>query len=152
MSEMNESHGKTVIIRRTFSAPIKLVWDTWTNAKHIAHWWGPKGMATKILEHDFKVGGKWKYAMEMPDGNQFISEGVYKEIIEQKIIISSADFKPMTQGVEIHALFEKNGDQTNFTFKVIHPTEEYRIQQEQMGIYNGWGSVFDRLGDYLSNS
>ena len=55
----------------------------------------------------------------------------------------------MTEGVEIQAFFEKNGDQTNFTFNIVHDTEEYCKQQEEMGILNGWGSVFDRLMEHL---
>jgi len=55
----------------------------------------------------------------------------------------------MTEGVEIRAMFEKDGDQTNFTFSVVHPTEEYCKQQEQMGFYNGWGSAFKRLETFL---
>jgi uncharacterized protein YndB with AHSA1/START domain len=81
----------------------------------------------------------------MPDGTEFISDGIYSVIVELEKIFSSANFKPMTAGVEIQALFEENGDKTNFTFNVIHPTEEYCKQQEKMGFYNGWGSAFDRL-------
>ena len=103
----------------------------------------------KIVEHDFNVGGKWKYTMEMPDGNEFVTEGVYAVIEELEKIFSSADFKPMTEGVEIQALFEENGDKTNFTFNVVHPTEEYCKQQESMGFMNGWGSVFDGLESHL---
>lgn len=146
---MNKQDNLTVTLNRTLNAPIKLVWEAWTEPGHIAQWWGPKGMTTNVIEHDFSVGGKWKYSMKMPDGNDFISEGVYLEIIEFERIISSANFKPMTEGVEIQALFEENGNKTEFTFNVVHPTEEYRIQQEKMGIMNGWGSVFERLNEYL---
>ena len=107
-------------------------------------------MKIKVVEHNFRVGGKWKYVMPMPDGNEFISEGEYLEIVEFKKIITTADFKPMTEGVEIQALFEENGDKTNFTFNVIHPTAEYCKQQEKMGFYNGWGSAFDRLETFIS--
>jgi uncharacterized protein YndB with AHSA1/START domain len=95
------------------------------------------------------VGGKWKYAMAMPDGNDFISEGTYLEIVPQQKIVTSADFKPMTEGVELHIILEAVGTATKFIFKVIHPTAEYKIQQEKMGIYNGWGSTFDRLETFL---
>ncbi|WP_299588460.1 SRPBCC domain-containing protein [Mucilaginibacter sp.] len=128
-----------------FNAPIKIVWEAWTRPEHIAQWWGPKGMETKVVEHDFRVGGRWKYTMQMPDGNEFLSFGVYSVIVEPQKVFSSANFIPMTEGVEIQALFEENGNQTQFTFHVIHPTKACRDQQEQMGIYNGWGSVFDRL-------
>jgi uncharacterized protein YndB with AHSA1/START domain len=146
---MNDSSNRTVTIERTFNAPLKLVWEAWTNPEHIAAWWGPKGMAVNVIEHDFRVGGQWKYSMPMPDGNEFISDGVYSAIIELAKIVTSANFRPMTEGVEIHALFEENGDKTNFTFSVVHETEAYCKQQEQMGIYNGWGSAFDRLGGFV---
>ncbi len=151
MNTKNETN-RTVTIERIYDAPLTLVWDAWTNPEHIANWWGPKGMNTRILEHNFEVGGTWKYAMTMPDGNDFISEGTYIEILPKNKIVTSADFKPMTQGVELHILLEAAGDKTKFTFKVIHPTEAYKIQQEKMGIYNGWGSTFDRLEAFLSEA
>ena len=150
MSKTNDANNRTVSIKRTFNAPIKLVWEAWTQSEHIALWWGPKGMETEVIEHDFRVGGQWKYSMVMPDGNKFITDGVYLEIVEFQKICSSANFKPMTEGVEIQALFEASGDKTNFTFNIVHPTKEYRIQQEKMGILNGWGSVFDRLETFVS--
>ena len=149
MNNSNEKDNRTITIKRTFDAPISLVWEAWTQSKHIAEWWSPKGIKTKVVEHDFKVGGKWKYIMPMPNGQEFIAEGEYTEIVEFERICSAANFKPMTEGVEIQSLFKANGNKTDFTFHVIHPTEEYKIQQEKMGIMNGWGSVFERLGELL---
>jgi len=146
-----DAKNRTVTIQRTFNAPIKLVWEAWTQPEHIASWWGPKGMNTKVITHDFRVGGEWKYTMEMPDRNEFITDGIYSEIVELERICSSANFKPMTEGVEIQALFEPDGDKTNFTFNVVHPTEAYCKQQTEMGILNGWGSVFDRLAAFVSS-
>ncbi len=149
---MNDLKNRTLTLKKVFNAPVKLVWEAWTQADHIIQWWAPKGMKINVIEHDFRVGGKWKYSMPMPDGNQFISDGEYLEIVELKKIVTSANFKPMTEGVEIHALFEEDGDKTNFTFSVVHPTEEYCKQQEKMGFYNGWGSAFDRLATLVSSS
>lgn len=142
---MSTVDNRTLIIKRTFSAPIKLVWEAWTQPKHIANWWGPKGMEVKIIEHNFNVGGKWKYAMTMPNGQEFSSDGVYSEIVPLKKIVTTANFRPMTEGVEIEALFEEDGKKTNLTFRVLHATEAYAKQQEKMGFFNGWGSTFERL-------
>lgn len=144
-TKMSDLNSRTLSIEKTFNAPLNVVWDAWIKPEHIIRWWAPKGVNTKVIEHDFKVGGKWKYSMPMPDGNAFISEGTYKEIIELEKIVTSADFKPMTENVELIALFEADGDKTKFTFKVIHATAEYCKQQEEMGFYNGWGSAFERL-------
>jgi uncharacterized protein YndB with AHSA1/START domain len=150
MKKESEEAKRTLTLTRTFNAPIKLVWEAWTLPAHIVKWWGPKGMKINVIEHDFSVGGKWKYVMPLPDGSEFTSDGVYSVIVEFEKIFSSANFKPMTAGVEIRALFEENGDKTNFTFKCVHPTEEYCKQQEKMGFYNGWGSAFDRLETFVS--
>ncbi|MFI1743208.1 SRPBCC domain-containing protein [Thalassobellus sediminis] len=146
---MSDLNNRTLTLEKIFDAPIDIVWKAWTASEHILKWWAPQGMSLKVIEHDFKVGGTWKYTMPMPDGNDFISEGTYKEIVEMEKIITSADFKPMTENVELQAFFEAQGDKTKFTFSVVHETEEYCKQQEQMGFYNGWGSAFDRLGKLL---
>ena len=146
---MIDVNNRTLTLERVFNAPLKLVWEAWTQAEHIAQWWGPKGMDVQVIDHDFKVGGQWKYVMLMPNGSEFISEGIYSEIVEFERIVTSADFKPMTEGVILQAQFEADGDKTRFTFSVIHPTAEYAKQQEKMGFYNGWGSAFDRLGAFV---
>ena len=145
MSKMNDAKNRTLTLKKVFNAPVKLVWEAWTNSEHVVQWWAPKGMKINIIENDFKVGGKWKYSMPMPDGNLFISEGEYLEIEQYKRIVTTADFKPMTEGVEMYVQFEEAGDKTNFTFSVVHATEEYCKQQEKMGFYNGWASAFERM-------
>ena len=151
MNKENDKKNRTLSITKVFDAPIKTVWEAWTNPDNVIQWWAPPGMKIEVIEHNFKVGGKWKYSMPMPDGNLFISEGTYIEIEPLKKIITTADFKPMTEGVELHVLFEVDGGKTNFTFSVVHATEEYCKQQEKMGFYNGWGSAFKRLETVLTN-
>jgi len=145
MKQRDDLQSRTLTIKRTFDAPVEIVWEAWTQPEHVAEWWAPKGMKVKVVEHNFKVGGKWKYSMPMPDGNDFISEGVYSVIIKFERIFTSADFRPMTEGVEMQSFFEKDGEKTNFIFNVIHATEEYCKAQEKMGFYNGWGSALERL-------
>ena len=142
---MGNLNDRTLTIKKTFDVPIAVVWQAWTKPEHLAKWWVPHGMEIKIMAHDFREGGKWKYEMLMPDGNMFVSEGTYIEIVEFEKIITSADFRPMTQNVELQCLFKAEGDKTIFIFNVVHETAEYCKQQEEMGFYNGWGSAFERL-------
>ncbi len=149
MSNANDLKDRTLTIERVLKAPVQLVWEAWSQPEHIAQWWGPKGMEVRVEAHDFQVGGNWKYLMTMPNGSDFIAEGTYLEIVLHEKICSSANFRPMTEGVEIQALFQAQGEATQFTFNVVHPTVEYCQQQEKMGFKNGWGSTFDRLSAHL---
>ena len=149
MNKPDEKENRTITLKRTFNAPLSLVWEAWTQSEHIAEWWSPKGIKTKVIEHDFKVGGKWKYSMPMPNGQEFIAEGEYTDIVELEKIISSANFRPMTEGVEIQSLFKANGDKTEFTFNVVHPTEEYK---SKWILHNLWQtSYLLKMGYYHFN-
>jgi len=150
MNQENDIEKRTLTINRTFNAPRKLVWEAWIQPEHIANWWGPRGMKTNIKKHDFRVGRAWEYTMAMPDGKDFISHGIYSKIKAMELIETSANFIPMTEGVTIVVNFIDANENTEFVFKVIHPTEEYCKQQEEMGFYNGWGSVFEGLNNYLT--
>jgi uncharacterized protein YndB with AHSA1/START domain len=149
MNTQENIEDRTLTLKRTISAPLEPVWDAWTKPERIAKWWGPKGMQVNIAEHDFRIGGQWRYTMEMPDGNTFVSDGTYADIEPQKKLVTSADFRPMTIGVVLEILFEEDGNGTNLEFHVLHPTMAYRKQQEGMGFYKGWDAAFDRLENYL---
>jgi len=149
MSEVAAIERRTLRLERTFDAPRQLVWEAWTQREHIANWWAPPGMQVTVKKHDFEKGGDWEYTMTMPDGQEFKSFGTYAKIVAPELIETSANFIPMTEGVTLIAHFSEDGEKTQFVFKVVHPTEEYCKQQEEMGFYNGWGSVFEGLNKYL---
>ena len=101
-------------IKKVLNAPVKLVWEAWTEADQIVQWWAPPGMKINVVEHNFTVGGKWKFSMPMPNGGDFVSEGTYLEIVEHQKIVTSADFKPMTENVELHVTFSSRWRQNKF--------------------------------------
>jgi uncharacterized protein YndB with AHSA1/START domain len=38
METKNEMANRVLMLKRTFDAPIDLVWEAWTQPEHIAHW------------------------------------------------------------------------------------------------------------------
>ena len=42
MENPNEFNKRTLTLKRTFNAPIKIVWEAWIQPEHIAQWWGQK--------------------------------------------------------------------------------------------------------------
>ena len=149
MTNRSNQADRTVTMVRTLPAPRKLVWEAWTQAEHIANWWGPKGMVSTVERLDFREGGEWKISMETPHG-PFSTYGEYKEIVEHEKIVCSANFPPMTTNVTLSIVFEDEGEQTRMSFSVIHETVEYKDAQVKMGFEKGWGSTFDRLEELLA--
>ncbi|MEO0895785.1 MAG: SRPBCC domain-containing protein [Bacteroidota bacterium] len=158
---MSESTHLDIVIQRTFKAPRQLVWDVWTQAEHIAKWWGPKGMTTKVLVHDFVPGGKWHYVMQSPDGKEFPVLGEFIEIdaIEQWVgkdefpdeylKFFPKDKLPGETKMTFH--FEDKGAETHLTLTITSLTEEDKQKHLNMGAEGGWNSSFDKLEELLAN-
>jgi uncharacterized protein YndB with AHSA1/START domain len=73
----------TILIERTFDAPVNLIWQMWTQPEHLKHWYGPEGFNISVAEMDVRVGGKHLICMERqtPDGSmKFWTVGEYTEV------------------------------------------------------------------------
>ena len=74
-------------ITKMLHAPLELVWDVWTNPKHIANWWGPNGFTDTIHTMDVSEGGEWRLTMHGPDGKNYPNKSVFIEIVQRKKIV-----------------------------------------------------------------
>lgn len=79
-------------VTRTFNAPIEEVWKAWSNEEQAKLWWGPEGFTAPSAKIDFRVGGKYIYAMKDAAGKVIWSSGVYKEIVPHKKIVCTDNF------------------------------------------------------------
>jgi uncharacterized protein YndB with AHSA1/START domain len=61
-------------------APRKLVYETYTQAEHVVHWWGPKGMPITVHRFEAQPGGTFLYSMDTPGGDMF-GKLVYRELM-----------------------------------------------------------------------
>src|SRR6188508_2924086 len=59
---------REIVVSRTIEAPRSLVFEVYTDAKHLDQWWGPNGFTTTTHSFEFRVGGEWDFIMHGPDG------------------------------------------------------------------------------------
>lgn len=81
-----------LVIVRTFDAPVALVWKAWSDPAMLALWWSPKTFTAPVIKLDFRVGGKYHFCMRSPEGQNFWSTGIYKEIVPMKKIVCTDSF------------------------------------------------------------
>ena len=148
---MTQADSTEILIEHVFDAPRELVWKAWTDPEHVAKWWGPHGMTTRVDELDLRPGGRWRYVMMAPDGSEYPQKGVFREIVPPETIVTSAEFEVGAEGphkVILTYRFDDLGDKTKLTMRsgMYLPMSE----QEQMGVIEGWNSNFDSLDDYLA--
>ena len=138
---------------RTLNAPRSLLWECWTTPEHIKHFFVPKPHSIDACEIDLRVGGRFNTVMNV-EGNQMANEGVYLEVEERKRLVFtdtySEGWKPaadpfMTAIIE----FEDDGNGgTTYTATARHRSSEARKSHEDMGFFEGWGTVATQLEEY----
>src|ERR1700733_12350519 len=74
--------AREIVITRLFDAPRELVWQAMTDPEHLVHWWGPRGFTTTIQEMDVRPGGIWQHVMHGPDGTDYPTRSVFKELVK----------------------------------------------------------------------
>src|SRR5262245_41399320 len=84
--------GQDLVITRVFDAPRALVWKAWTEPEHFKKWWGPKDFTAPVAQIDLRVGGKYLACMRGPDGKDYWSTGVYREIVPNERLVYTDSF------------------------------------------------------------
>src|ERR1700685_968489 len=82
-----ESTTHELRIERIFDAPRQLVWNTWTTPELIMQWWGPEPFTSPTCKVDLRGGGKYLFCMRSPDGMDYCSGGIYKEILPNEKLV-----------------------------------------------------------------
>lgn len=161
MTNVDKQDIHPIIITRVFEAPVDLFYKAWTKPEHIEQWWGPEGFSTKVLEYDFKVGGRTKLIMTGPDGTEYPVTGRFIEIIKNEKIVSTDEFgdeyKEMAEKMSMEipqidrltVIFEDVGGKTKLTLTMTHPTQRDKELHEKMHAVEGWNSSFNCLDIHL---
>jgi len=79
--ERGRAKETELVITRVFDAPRELVWKAWTDPDQVARWWGPKGFTAPACKMDLRVGGEYLNYMRSPEGQDFWSKGVFREVV-----------------------------------------------------------------------
>jgi uncharacterized protein YndB with AHSA1/START domain len=138
---------------RTINAPRALLWECWTTPDHLKHFFVPKPHGIEKCEIDLRVGGKFNTTMNV-EGNLIENEGVYLEVENGKRLVFtdtySEGWKPAVDPF-MTAIVEFEDDEsggTVYTATARHRSSSARQSHEDMGFYDGWGTVATQLEDY----
>src|SRR3954452_380693 len=71
---------REIVISRVISAPRALVFEAFTEVRHLSRWWGPEGVTTTTRAFAFRVGGEWDFVMHGPVGTDYQGWDPWKEI------------------------------------------------------------------------
>jgi uncharacterized protein YndB with AHSA1/START domain len=141
------------IFTRLLNAPRELVWEVWTDPKHIVNWWGPNGFTNTNQEMNVKTGGIWRFVMHGPDGRNYPNKIVYLEVVKLERLVYKHESDENTEPVDFNVTvtFEKQGEKTLITMRMLFPTvEDLKRIEKEYGAYEGGIQNLNRLEKYLA--
>ncbi|MGA9885767.1 MAG: SRPBCC domain-containing protein [Candidatus Acidiferrales bacterium] len=137
-----------LLLRRTFDAPRELVFKVWTDPKHVAEWWGPRGFKTTIHEMNVRPGGRWYYSMRAPDGKDYVFDGVYLDVAEPERLIFDGSIHGLPeQRVWTEVTFVESEGKTEIIVRQLFSFESDATR----GAKIGWNQQMDRLSEFLAS-
>jgi uncharacterized protein YndB with AHSA1/START domain len=145
---------RTVTLTRVFDAPRELVWRAWTDPKHMAHWFGPRGFTSSVPELNVRAGGALRIVMHGPDGNDYPAACEFREFVapERLVFINNAvdkDGKILLEGLTTVTFAEKGGKTT----MTLHTRAVGRVpiaKQMLAGMQVGWTQTIDKLEEVVA--
>jgi uncharacterized protein YndB with AHSA1/START domain len=155
LDEQLETMERGILIERVFDAPRALVFDVWTNPRHIGLWWGPDGFTNTIESMDVRPGGEWHFVMHAPDGMDYRNRIVFREVVRPERLVydhhhATEDEAPFLGFVT----FAEEGEaarQTRLTLRTLFPTAAVRdMVKREYHAEEGGNQPLDRLDAYLA--
>ncbi len=83
-----------VSTQRLVAASITRVFKAFEQPEQLAQWWGPHGFVNTFELFEFKVGGRWVFVMQGPNGASYPNEIVFREIQRDFRIVIEHVVKP----------------------------------------------------------
>ena len=159
---MSDTAGDSVVIERTFDAPVDVVWSMWTEATHFQAWYGPEGAAIPVAEMDVRVGGSRLICMEMqtPDGPmQMWFAGEFREVIANERLVYTDGMSDENGTLKTAAemgMPEGHPDTTEVIVELSAVDGGTRMVMTHVGVpadspgAAGWGMAIDKLAARLA--
>lgn len=144
------------VFSKVFVSSREMLFDAWTDANKVAHWWGPHGFTNPVCKWDAKPNGGIYILMTAPDGMTFPLTGFFYEVIppEQMIFVTKA-FADETGYAQVEVMASVIFTVENETTKL---TIEATVMKSAPGVYcfletmyEGWKQSLEKLECYLSN-
>jgi uncharacterized protein YndB with AHSA1/START domain len=155
-SGATESAERVLVIERVFDASPSLVFKAWTDPKHVAQWWGPKGFTSPVCEMDARPGGAIRIVMRAPDGAEHPITGVFREVVEPKRLVFTtvavdAACNPIIDGLTT-VTFAEHGGNTKLTLRRRAVALNGVAASMLAGMQTGWTQSLDRLAEHLARA
>lgn len=148
---METTTDREIVISRMIDAPRELVFEAFTEVRHLSRWWGPSGFTTTTSSFDFQVGGAWEFVMHGPDGTDYPEWITWTEILApERIAMLHGEYRDDPDAFESVLTFGAEGERTRIDMRTVFPTVELRNEAvEKYGAIEGGRQTLANLATFV---
>lgn len=139
---------REILLTRIFDAPRETVFEAWTKAEHVKHWWDPSGVPLSVCEIDLRPNGVFRW-VNSAHGAEHTFTGIYREITAPERLVFTVKMFPSRPDPVTTLLFSEDGSKTKVTMKIECSSMEDRDALLEMRIEAGTGRTLENLAEYL---
>lgn len=137
----------SLTIKRRFKAAPAKVFAAWTDPEKVKHWMGPGEVRLVSAECDLRVGGRYRWLMRAPSGEEHDVSGVYREIIPDRKLVFTWGWKTMPERESLVTVtIEPDGAGSLLT--LVH--EQFADEDARDRHNAGWTSALDKMERMLA--
>jgi len=136
------------VVRRTFDAPARLVFEAWTKPELLKRWWAPKSLGMSLLscEADVRAGGTYRFVFGHDASETMAFFGRYLEVTPPSRLVWTNEEGDGGEAVTT-VTFEEKGGKTLLVLRERHPSKE--AVDEAIGFGEGLRETFEQLDELL---
>src|SRR5262245_44184063 len=144
---------REIVISRVISAPREVVFEAFTEVRHLSQWWGPDGFSTTTRSFAFRVGGEWAFVMHGPDGTDYREWITWREIVPpERIALLHGESRGDPNAFESVLTFAPDGAATLIVMRTVFPTKQLRDQAvEEYHAIEGGQQTLSSLAAYVTD-
>ena len=143
---------REIVMSRVISAPREVVFEAFTQVRHLSRWWGPEGVSTTTRSFEFRVGGAWDFVMHGPDGTDYQEWITWREIVPpERIALLHGESRDDPNAFESVLTFAADGGATQIEMHTVFPTKELRDEAVEMyHAIEGGQQTLNNLAAYVA--
>ena len=146
---------REVTLTRVYDAPRERVFAMWTEAEHLARWWGPDGFSVPRATSDPRPGGALTIVMAGPDFEETMNARYREVVAPERIVVDSIvpgpDGKPFIESSHT-VTFADLGGRTEVTVEARASVFRPEGLGALAGMKAGWSQSLQCLDDVLTGA
>src|SRR3954449_12786888 len=141
-----------IVVSRCIDAPRQLVFEAFTQVRHLSRGWGPEGFTTTTRSFEFRAGGVWDFVMHGPDGTDYPEWISWTEIAPpERIALLHGEHRGDPNAFESVLTFAPAGAATRIEMRTVFPTKELRDEAvERYRAIEGGQQTLNKLAAYVT--